>query len=95
LQNLTELGYRVYSPQDPQLRGSHVSLWHEHAWPITQSLIKDYRVIPDFRAPSLIRFGFTPLYTTKSEIDQALHGLKDTLLKEAYRKYPVTRDGVT
>jgi kynureninase len=52
-------------------------------------------VIPDFRAPSLIRFGFTPLYTTKSEIDQALHGLKDTLLKEAYRRYPVTRDGVT
>jgi kynureninase len=95
LQNLTALGYRVYSPQDPQLRGSHVSLWHEHAWPITQSLIRDYQVIPDFRAPSLIRFGFTPLYTTTSEIDQALQALRETLLTGAYRKYPLTRSGVT
>lgn len=95
LQDLTALGYRVYSPQDPQLRGSHVSLWHEHAWPITQSLIRDYQVIPDFRAPSLIRFGFTPLYTTKSEIDQALQALRETLLTGAYRKYPLTRSGVT
>jgi kynureninase len=95
LHDLTDLGYRVYSPQDPQLRGSHVSLWHEHAWPITQSLIRDYQVIPDFRAPSLIRFGFTPLYTTKSEIDQALQALRETLLTGAYRKYPLTRSGVT
>jgi kynureninase len=95
LQDLTALGYRVYSPQDPQLRGSHVSLWHEHAWPITQSLIGDYQVIPDFRAPSLIRFGFTPLYTTKAEIDRALKALRETLLSGAYRKYPLTRSGVT
>jgi len=49
------------SPRDPQRRGSHVSFAHAHGYPLMQRLISR-GVIGDFRAPDLLRFGFTPLY---------------------------------
>jgi len=49
------------SPRDPMLRGSHVSFAHAQGYPLMQRLIS-CGVIGDFRAPDLLRFGFTPLY---------------------------------
>ena len=49
------------SPRDPQRRGSHVSFAHAQGYPLMQRLISR-GVIGDFRAPDLLRFGFTPLY---------------------------------
>lgn len=49
------------SPRDPQRRGSHVSFAHAHGYPLMQRLIAR-GVVGDFRAPDLLRFGFTPLY---------------------------------
>jgi kynureninase len=39
-------------------------LSHPDAWRITQALIADQNVIPDFRSPDLIRFGLAPLYVS-------------------------------
>ena len=51
------------SPTDDALRGSHVCFAHpEIAYPVVQALIAR-QVIGDFRAPDILRFGFTPLYT--------------------------------
>ena len=49
------------SPRDPQRRGSHVSFAHAQGYPLMQRLISR-GVNGDFRAPDLLRFGFTPLY---------------------------------
>lgn len=49
------------SPRDPRRRGSHVSFAHAQGYPLMQRLISR-GVIGDFRAPDLLRFGFTPLY---------------------------------
>jgi kynureninase len=59
------------SPRAPEQRGSHISFRHPHAFELCQALIAD-RVIGDFRAPDVIRFGLTPLYLGFEEIWQAV-----------------------
>ncbi|MEO5492533.1 MAG: kynureninase [Sphingomonas sp.] len=58
------------SPRDPHARGSQVSFRHPQGYAIMQALIAN-NVIGDFRAPDLIRFGFTPLYLSKDEVVEA------------------------
>ncbi|TYP84451.1 kynureninase [Maritimibacter alkaliphilus HTCC2654] len=58
------------SPRDAGVRGSQVSFWFEHGYSAIQALI-DRGVIGDFRAPDIMRFGFTPLYLDESDIRAA------------------------
>ncbi len=58
------------SPRDGKMRGSQVSFRHIHGYAIIQALIAE-GVIGDFRAPDILRFGFTPLYVSISDITQA------------------------
>jgi len=62
---------KLASPQDPTQRGSHVSFSFEHGYAVVQALI-DRDVIGDFRAPDLMRFGFTPLYLDESDVLRAV-----------------------
>jgi kynureninase len=43
-------------------------------------------VIGDFRAPDMIRFGFTPLYTSFAETFDAAHILRGILETEAWNR---------
>ena len=53
---------RLASPRDPAERASHVVFAHRDGYAVMQALIAR-GVIGDFRAPELMRLGFTPLYT--------------------------------
>jgi kynureninase len=53
---------RLASPRDPAERASHVVFAHPDGYAVMQALIAR-GAIGDFRAPELMRFGFTPLYT--------------------------------
>lgn len=54
---------QLVTPLQDEARGSQVSFAHpEIAYPVVQALIAR-GVVGDFRAPDLLRFGFTPLYT--------------------------------
>ncbi len=91
---LAELGFALGSPRDPDRRGGHVSLHHPHAYPITQALI-DRNVIPDFRTPDMIRLGLAPLYTTFTEVWDAVEAIADVVESVGYRGYPAEPEGVT
>lgn len=58
------------TPRDHAQRGSQVSFRHAEGYAIMQALIA-HKVIGDFRAPDILRFGFTPLYTTDADVDHA------------------------
>jgi len=64
-------GFALASPLDPAQRGSQVSYRHPEGYAIMQALIAR-GVIGDFRAPDILRFGFTPLYTTHVEVAAAV-----------------------
>ena len=67
------------SPRRAVERGSQVSLAHPtHGYEIMQALI-GRGVIGDFRAPDILRFGFTPLYTRFVDVWDAVDRLHDVL----------------
>ncbi len=68
-------GLSLISPRDAAARGSQVSFSHEAGgYAIISALIAD-GVIGDFRAPDVLRFGFTPLYTRFTDVWHAVDRL--------------------
>ncbi|ABD55002.1 kynureninase [Jannaschia sp. CCS1] len=66
------------SPRDATHRGSQVSFHFEHGYAAMQALIAR-GVIGDFRAPDIMRFGFTPLYLDLNDVSQAVDILAEIL----------------
>ena len=71
------------SPRDPRQRGSQVSFRFADGYAAMQALIAR-GVIGDFRAPDIMRFGITPLYTTRADIDAAVDHLAEVIATRAY-----------
>lgn len=67
-------GIRITSPAEAAQRGSQVSLSHDNAYAIAQALIEE-GVIVDFRAPDIVRFGFSPLYNSFREVGLSAESL--------------------
>ncbi len=84
---LAPLGFRLNSPAETAVRGSHVSLGHDDGWRISQALINEMRVIPDFRKPDNIRFGIAPLYTRFTDIHEAMRRLRQVMDEKLYKQY--------
>ncbi len=66
------------SPRDAAMRGSQVSFRFEHGYEAMQALI-DRGVIGDFRAPNIMRFGFTPLYLDAGDVSAAVAAISDVM----------------
>ena len=62
------------SPTNDKDRGSHIAYSHDNAYAICQALI-DRGIITDFRAPNILRIGFTPLYTSYEDIWRSVQTL--------------------
>lgn len=85
----------LISPTDAMQRGSQLAYSHPHAYAICQALI-EHGVIVDFRAPDIIRFGFTPLYLGFADVWRAVETLADIVgdLRYLEGRYQV-RNAVT
>lgn len=64
-------GLTLATPRSHLMRGSQVSFRHPEGYAIMQALIAE-GVIGDFRAPDILRFGFTPLYLDEDDVARAV-----------------------
>lgn len=80
---LARFGVEVVTPRATERRGSQVSLRMPEAYQVCQALI-ERGVIGDFRAPDLLRLGFTPLYLSQVEVYDALSILAEILADGSY-----------
>jgi kynureninase len=76
-------GLCLASPRAFADRGSHVSFAFSDAYALCRALI-DRGVIGDFRAPDVVRFGFTPLYTRFVDVWAAAEILADVVSLRAW-----------
>jgi kynureninase len=83
-QHCAGFGLQLITPPEPALRGSQVSFTHTtQAYAIMQALIAR-GVVGDFRAPDILRFGFTPLYTRYADVWQAVQHMHTVLASRDY-----------
>ena len=94
-QHLAELGFRLNTPREAAVRGSHISLGHDDGWRINQALIHNKDVLPDFRPPNNLRFGIAPLYNSFSDIHTAVMRLRAIMQNKIYERYSVEKPAVT
>jgi kynureninase len=92
---LAPLGVALGTPRDPARRGAHVSFRHPEAWPICRALIERAGVIPDYRGPDTVRFGFPPLYTRFADVHEAVERLRRVIEREEYLQVDATLTRVT
>ena len=78
-------GLTLVTPRDPGQRGSQVSFAHPTGgYAMMQALIAR-GVIGDFRAPDILRFGFTPLYTRFVDVWDAVDRFVQVLETSEWR----------
>ncbi len=78
-------GVTLASPRDPQARGSHVAFRFEHGYACMQALI-EAKVIGDFRAPDVMRFGITPLFINEEDILEAVNRMETILQSGSWKQ---------
>lgn len=79
------MGLESASPGIAERRGGHISLRFDHGYAAVQAMIAR-GVIGDFRAPDLMRFGFSPLFLTYTDVWDAADILEKILATEEWRR---------
>lgn len=77
-------GFELITPLEHERRGSQVAYAHPEGYAIMQALIAS-GVIGDFRAPNILRFGFTPLYLRYQDVAEAVERLERVMSQELWK----------
>ena len=72
------------SPRDADHRGSQVSFRFEHGYAAMQACIAA-GVVGDFRAPDIMRFGFTPLFIDARDVTEAIDRIARVMREERWK----------
>ena len=89
-QDLQGLGYTIANPMDDDRRCGHVSLEHDEAIRICKAL-KQNQIIPDYRAPNVIRLAPIALYTTYEDVWHTVQVLKNIIMEKQYETFDAAR----
>lgn len=93
--HLEPLGFELASPRNADQRGSHISLRHVDGWRIVRAMIEHAKIIPDFREPDNLRFGFTPLSTSYTDVHTAVIRIRELITAGLHLTYSTDRAPVT
>jgi kynureninase len=78
---LAPLGCELATPHDPERRGAHLCFAH----PAAETLVGELAaasIITDFRTPSRVRFGLSPLTTRFTDAHNAAAATRDLLIRQ-------------
>jgi kynureninase len=92
-QEIGDMGFKIGNPIEDSRRGGHVSLEHLEAARICKAM-KENGVIPDFRAPNIIRLAPVALYTSYTEVWEVIQILKKIMTEKQYEKFKNEREVV-
>ncbi len=84
-QECSDPDLQLLGPNLGERRGSQVSIRFKHGYALMQALI-ERGVVGDFRAPDLMRFGFSPLYIRYEDIWIAVQRLKMCLQQKIWQQ---------
>ncbi len=90
---LDGMGFFIGTPHQDERRGGHIALEHDEAARICKAL-KEEDVIPDFRAPNVIRLAPIALYTSYTEVWETVQTLKRIMADKQYENYENRRGTV-
>lgn len=83
--------FAVGTPSDPEQRGGHLAVEHADASRISRTL-RARGIVPDFRAPNVIRLAPIPLYTTYHELWQTGQALREIIDTGAHLRLTAGRE---
>jgi kynureninase len=96
---LEPLGFKLGSPRQADMRGSHISLQHPEAYRINRALIEPPAgrpvVIPDFRTPDNLRIGIAPLYLRHIDLVGAVERMVEIVETREYERFSHEPSAVT
>lgn len=88
-------GVTLRSPREAVRRGSHISFGHPRGLAVDRALIAEMDVVPDFRPPDTIRFGFAPLHSRFADVVEGVARLKRVLDEGLDARYAGAGPAVT
>lgn len=86
-------GFVDVTPVADEARGGHIALAHPEAARICKAL-KEKNVVPDFRAPDIIRLAPISFYTSFEDVWEMVQRLKTIMEEETYKTFTNERNVV-
>jgi kynureninase len=81
------------TPKEDHSRGGHIALAHPEAARICKAL-KEASVVPDFRAPDIIRLAPISFYSSFEDVWEMVQRLKAIMIEETYKTFTNERNVV-
>lgn len=85
--------FQDVTPAADEERGGHIALAHKEAARICKAL-KEVGVVPDFRAPDIIRLAPVSLYISFNDVEEMVARLETIMKEETYKKFSNDRNVV-
>lgn len=85
-ERLAAYGFTIGNPREDSRRGGHIALEHSDAIRINQAM-KARGIVPDFRAPNVIRLAPVALYVSYEDVYQLVEMIADIMETKAYTRY--------
>ena len=90
---LNDFGFTDVTPIADEARGGHIALAHPEAARICKAL-KQANVVPDFRAPDIIRLAPISFYSSFMDVWEMVQRLKKIMEEETYKTFTNERNVV-
>lgn len=90
---LNDFGFADVTPIADEARGGHIALAHPEAARICKAL-KQANVVPDFRAPDIIRLAPISFYSSFMDVWEMVQRLKKIMEEESYKTFTNERNVV-